>query len=64
MLEIAELLGTVEGVTLSRSGNAVPGVQLRGLGQAYTLFLVDGKRGNSTNGWLVRGWPQRQPQHP
>ncbi|SDF64213.1 MULTISPECIES: TonB-dependent receptor domain-containing protein [unclassified Duganella] len=49
VLEIAELLGTVEGVSLSRSGNLVPGVQLRGLGQAYTLFLVDGKRVNSTS---------------
>ncbi len=48
-LELAELLGTVEGVSLSRSGNLVPGVQLRGLGQAYTLFLVDGKRVNSSN---------------
>lgn len=49
VLELAELLGTVEGVSLSRSGNSVPGVQLRGLGQAYTLFLIDGKRVNSTS---------------
>ncbi|KQV82627.1 outer membrane receptor protein [Massilia sp. Root351] len=49
VVELAELLGTVEGVSLSRSGNAVPGVQLRGLGQAYTLFLVDGKRVNATS---------------
>lgn len=47
--ELAELLGSVEGVTLSRSGNLVPGVQIRGMGQAYTLILVDGKRVNSTN---------------
>lgn len=52
--ELAELLGTVEGVTLSRSGNLVPGVQIRGLGQAYTLMLVDGKRVNSTNA-MFRG---------
>jgi outer membrane receptor for ferrienterochelin and colicins len=49
VLELAELLGTVEGVSLSRGGNLVPGVQLRGLGAAYTLFLVDGKRVNSTS---------------
>ncbi|QGZ38057.1 outer membrane receptor for ferrienterochelin and colicins [Pseudoduganella flava] len=49
VLEVAELLGTIEGVTLSRSGNQVPAVQLRGLGSAYTLFLVDGKRVNSTS---------------
>ena len=52
--ELAELLGTVEGVTLSRSGNQVPGVQIRGLGQAYTLMLVDGKRVNSSNA-MFRG---------
>lgn len=49
VLEVAELLGTIEGVSLSRGGNLVPGVQLRGLGAAYTLFLVDGKRVNSTS---------------
>lgn len=49
MTELADLLGTVEGVTLSRSGNLVPGVQIRGMGQAYTLILIDGKRVNSTN---------------
>jgi outer membrane receptor for ferrienterochelin and colicins len=47
--EVAELLGSVPGVTLSRSGNLVPGVQLRGLGAAYTLVLVDGRRVNSTS---------------
>jgi outer membrane receptor for ferrienterochelin and colicins len=52
--ELAELLGTVEGVTLSRSGNLVPGVQLRGLGAAYTLMLIDGKRVNATNA-MFRG---------
>ncbi|MDM5180798.1 TonB-dependent receptor [Massilia sp. DJPM01] len=49
VLELADLLGSIEGVSLSRSGNQVAGVQLRGLGQAYTLFLVDGKRVNSNN---------------
>jgi outer membrane receptor for ferrienterochelin and colicins len=49
VLELADMLGTIEGVSLSRSGNQVGGVQLRGLGQAYTLFLVDGKRVNSSN---------------
>lgn len=52
--ELAELLGTVEGVTLSRSGNLVPGVQLRGLGAAYTLMLIDGKRVNATSA-MFRG---------
>lgn len=52
--ELAELIGTVEGVTLSRNGNLVPGVQIRGLGQAYTLMLIDGKRVNSTNA-MFRG---------
>ncbi|MFT3819382.1 MAG: TonB-dependent receptor [Rubrivivax sp.] len=47
--DVAELLGTVPGVTLSRSGNLVPGIQIRGLGQAYTLMLIDGKRVNSTS---------------
>ena len=52
--ELAELLGTVEGVTLNRSGNLVPGVQLRGLGSAYTLMLIDGKRVNATSA-MFRG---------
>ncbi|RFA26786.1 outer membrane receptor protein [Alkalilimnicola ehrlichii] len=47
--ELAELLGTVEGITLSRSGNSVPGVQIRGFDQSYTLMLIDGKRVDSTN---------------
>jgi len=47
--ELNELLGTVPGVTLNRSGNMVPGVQLRGLGSAYTLILIDGRRVNSTS---------------
>ncbi|RSZ55322.1 TonB-dependent receptor [Massilia atriviolacea] len=49
VLELADMLGSIEGVSLSRNGNQVAGVQLRGLGQAYTLFLVDGKRVNSSN---------------
>lgn len=49
VLELADALGSIEGVSLARSGNQVAGVQLRGLGQAYTLFLVDGKRVNSSN---------------
>lgn len=52
--ELAELLGSVEGVTLNRSGNLVPGVQLRGLGAAYTLILIDGKRVNATSA-MFRG---------
>jgi len=47
--ELSELLGTVPGVTLNRSGNQQPGVQLRGLSSAYTLILLDGRRVNSTS---------------
>ncbi len=47
--ELAEVLGTVPGVTLTRNGNGVPGVQIRGLGSAYTLILVDGRRVNSSS---------------
>jgi outer membrane receptor for ferrienterochelin and colicins len=47
--ELAEVLGSVPGVTLTRSGNGVPSVQIRGLGNAYTLILVDGRRVNSTS---------------
>ena len=46
---VAEVLGQVQGVTLNRSGNGVPTIQLRGLGSAYTLILIDGKRVNSTS---------------
>lgn len=46
-LDLAGLLGRVAGVTLQRSGNAVPGVQMRGLNQAYTAILIDGRRVNS-----------------
>lgn len=47
--ELAEVLGSVPGVTLTRSGNGVPGVQIRGLGSAYSLVLVDGRRVNSSS---------------
>ncbi|UCZ57325.1 TonB-dependent receptor [Desulfurispirillum indicum] len=49
VMELSELLGTVEGITLSRQGNQVAGVQIRGMDMAYTLILIDGKRVNSTN---------------
>lgn len=52
--ELAELIGTVEGVTLTRSGNLVPGIQIRGMDKAYTLMLIDGRRVNSTNA-MFRG---------
>ncbi|KAF7597843.1 MAG: TonB-dependent receptor [Candidatus Dactylopiibacterium carminicum] len=52
--DVAGILGGVEGVTLNRNGNGVPTVQLRGLGAAYTLILIDGKRVNSTNA-MFRG---------
>lgn len=52
--ELAELIGSVEGVTLTRSGNLVPGIQIRGMDKAYTLMLIDGKRVNSTNA-MFRG---------
>ncbi|MFG6441222.1 TonB-dependent receptor domain-containing protein [Roseateles sp. LKC17W] len=45
--ELAEVLGAVPGVTLTRNGNGVPGVQIRGLSSSYTLILVDGRRVNS-----------------
>ncbi|UJJ32689.1 TonB-dependent receptor plug domain-containing protein [Halopseudomonas maritima] len=47
--DLADLLGRVAGVTLQRSGNTVPGVQIRGFDQAYTLILIDGRRVNSTS---------------
>ncbi|MFT4171078.1 MAG: TonB-dependent receptor [Rhodocyclaceae bacterium] len=52
--ELAEMLGTVPGVTLNRAGNQVPGVQMRGLNAAYTLILIDGKRVNATSA-MFRG---------
>ncbi|MGI3129543.1 TonB-dependent receptor domain-containing protein [Halopseudomonas pachastrellae] len=47
--DLADLLGRVAGVTLQRAGNTVPGVQIRGFDQAYTLILIDGRRVNSTS---------------
>ncbi len=49
VVELAELLGSVPGVTLTRNGNGVPGVQIRGLASNYTLILVDGRRVNSSS---------------
>ncbi|MCD7099324.1 TonB-dependent receptor [Stenotrophomonas sp. MMGLT7] len=49
VMDLGQLLGSVEGVTLQRSGNLAPRVQLRGLDAAYTLILIDGKRVNSTS---------------
>ena len=49
VIDLRRILGTVEGVTLQRSGNLAPPVQLRGQDPAYTLILVDGKRVNSTS---------------
>lgn len=51
--DVRDLLSKVEGVTLGRSGN-LNTVQIRGLGERYTLFLVDGKRVNSAPN-LFRG---------
>ncbi|MEG2046018.1 MAG: TonB-dependent receptor [Comamonas sp.] len=52
--ELAELLSGVEGVTLNRSANGSPTIQMRGFDQAYTLILIDGKRVNSTTS-MFRG---------
>ena len=51
--DLTDILDRVEGVTLNRSGNQRT-IQLRGLGSAYTLFLIDGKRVNSTSA-MFRG---------
>ena len=50
---VAEVLEKVEGVTIARAGNTEH-VQLRGLSDRYTLFLVDGKRVTSAPN-LFRG---------
>ena len=52
--ELAELLASVEGVTLNRSANGTPTIQMRGFDQAYTLMLIDGKRVNSSTS-MFRG---------
>ncbi len=44
--DVRDILSKVEGVTVGRSGNANT-IQIRGLGERYTLFLIDGKRVNS-----------------
>jgi len=51
--DLTDILDRVEGVTINRSGNQRT-IQLRGLGSAYTLFLIDGKRVNSTSA-MFRG---------
>lgn len=45
--DIRDILAKVQGVTLGRAGNANT-VQIRGLGQRYTLFMIDGKRVDSS----------------
>jgi outer membrane receptor for ferrienterochelin and colicins len=52
--ELAQLLAGVEGVTLNRSANGTPTIQMRGFDQAYTLMLIDGKRVNSSTS-MFRG---------
>lgn len=44
--DVADVLSRVEGVSINRTGNQET-VQIRGLPERYTLFLVDGKRVNS-----------------
>jgi outer membrane receptor for ferrienterochelin and colicins len=51
--DLTDVLARVEGVTLSHGGN-LKTVQLRGLGSAYTLMLIDGRR-VSSGSTLFRG---------
>ncbi|MDC7684463.1 TonB-dependent receptor [Asticcacaulis sp. BYS171W] len=51
--DLTEILNRTEGVTMNRAGNQRT-IQLRGLGSAYTLFMIDGKRVSSTNA-MFRG---------
>ena len=44
--DLRDVLSKIEGVTLGRAGNFNT-VQIRGLPERYTLFLIDGKRVNS-----------------
>ncbi|WP_162009347.1 TonB-dependent receptor [Labrenzia sp. CE80] len=44
--DVRELLKRVPGITINHSGN-LDKVQIRGLGERYTLFMIDGKRVNS-----------------
>jgi outer membrane receptor for ferrienterochelin and colicins len=46
--ELSDLLAGVEGLTLNRSSNGTPTIQIRGFDQAYSLILIDGKRVNSS----------------
>ena len=46
--DLTDILGTVEGVTISNSGN-LRTVQIRGLDSAYVLKLIDGRRVDSTS---------------
>lgn len=50
---VAEVLERVEGVTIGRAGNQET-VQIRGLPERYTLFMIDGKRVDSAPN-LFRG---------
>lgn len=51
--DVRDLLAKAAGVTLGRSGN-MNTVQIRGLGERYTLFMIDGRRVNSSPN-LFRG---------
>lgn len=51
--DIREILKRVPGITINHAGN-LDKVQIRGLGERYTLFLIDGKRVNSAPN-LFRG---------
>lgn len=51
--DVRDVLARVEGVTIGRSGN-LHTVQIRGLGERYSLFLIDGKRVSSAPN-LFRG---------
>ncbi|CAB5658831.1 Colicin I receptor precursor [Delftia tsuruhatensis] len=52
--ELSELLTGIEGVTLNRTGNGTPTIQIRGFDAAYTLMLIDGKRVNASTS-MFRG---------
>ncbi len=52
--ELSELLAGIEGVTLNRSSNGTPTIQMRGFDPAYTLILIDGKRVNASTA-MFRG---------
>lgn len=51
--DIRDVLKRVEGVTIDHSGNQEK-IQIRGLGERYTLYLIDGKRVTSAPN-LFRG---------